>query len=653
MAFILLVFAVAALSACGETEQHVTVHHEAREPKCTRDGNIEYWSCSHCDKLFSDANATAEITDVEIPASHVLVTNKAKAASCTEDGNIEYWHCENCDKLFSDVNGENKVTDVTIPAAHKLEHHAEITPTCTSDGTIEYWDCNVCGLKFSDEGAVKAVNNIHFEGGHKFSGGTCTVCVAKGTPELTYSLEGISYTVTGVTDKTLSSIVIPALHNNIPVTAIADGAFIECTALLSLEIGENIESLGASILSNGYFLPEIINRTESELGDEFLKMGVTFGVEHSYDSIIKNVGGYAFLVIDPAAMLVGYTGNDKDLCFPEEFVWGEDERILLPRTLLASDFENSILIPLINKFEALLENHLSETYPDQNFSFFENGDYEPYDLGCINEAKRNKGVQLYIEDMYNIIRTVQRSDPEAYEELMSIYNALNKIRRSYTCKNPLKYIDNPRYEKDLQQMYAEYPITKEGKAVYVYTNYVLYDTKIEIASYIKDNLPEYTLSLMCEQEAACGLEPYGKSYSVISLVCGGEVNSINMGEAVTQIYENAFARVTGLKTVNIEGEELLIASGAFGNCDYLETVSISSKTLAIQGYAFISCSKLESVYINTETAAIGAYAFRDCTALASVTFANTEGWNFDVTDPEQNAVWLKDTYCSEVWTNVQ
>lgn len=47
----------------GDFAPHNIVHHEAKAPKCTKDGNIEYWQCSACDKLFYDELATGEYTD--------------------------------------------------------------------------------------------------------------------------------------------------------------------------------------------------------------------------------------------------------------------------------------------------------------------------------------------------------------------------------------------------------------------------------------------------------------------------------------------------------------------------------------------------------------------------------------------------------------
>lgn len=59
-----------AFAACEDDEQeHRLTHHAAVAPTCTEAGSVEYWSCSDCDKLFADEDASEEITDVTVPAT--------------------------------------------------------------------------------------------------------------------------------------------------------------------------------------------------------------------------------------------------------------------------------------------------------------------------------------------------------------------------------------------------------------------------------------------------------------------------------------------------------------------------------------------------------------------------------------------------------
>ena len=99
----------------GELANHSLSKTDAKDATCTEDGNIEYWTCSVCHKLFSDENGTNETTfeAVTIKATgHPLTKTDATDATVTETGNKAYWQCTVCDKYFSDADGINEIADL-------------------------------------------------------------------------------------------------------------------------------------------------------------------------------------------------------------------------------------------------------------------------------------------------------------------------------------------------------------------------------------------------------------------------------------------------------------------------------------------------------------------------------------------------------------
>lgn len=89
---------------------------------------------------------------------HKLAETAAKDPTCTANGNIRYWKCSVCGKLFSDASGKNEIEakDTVLPAlGHDLEHVAAKEPTDEEDGNIEYYVCKRegCGKKFADADA--------------------------------------------------------------------------------------------------------------------------------------------------------------------------------------------------------------------------------------------------------------------------------------------------------------------------------------------------------------------------------------------------------------------------------------------------------------------------------------------------------------------
>ena len=188
--------------------ENLTQVAEYKAPTCTEAGNIAYWRCDDCGKLYSDAEGKTEITEADIaipakghsPASgwshddashwHACLngcgtqldkvshdTNGADGA-CSVCGYIEghkhsltrqqytdgcannpvtYYSCSGCSNLFLDENGTQVVTmdDIQKMSAHDLVHHTAVEATCEHAGNIEYWECDSCHKFFTDEGITE------------------------------------------------------------------------------------------------------------------------------------------------------------------------------------------------------------------------------------------------------------------------------------------------------------------------------------------------------------------------------------------------------------------------------------------------------------------------------------------------------------------
>ena len=132
---------------------HSVTKVEAVPKTCEEAGNIEYWVCSKCEKLFSDEAATTEIqqADTVVPASHAFGENskvEAKTPDCIHEGNIAYWVCDDCGKFFADNQGNSELTEAqtVIPATgihaygdpkwtwNEDQTAASATFTCTVEG---------------------------------------------------------------------------------------------------------------------------------------------------------------------------------------------------------------------------------------------------------------------------------------------------------------------------------------------------------------------------------------------------------------------------------------------------------------------------------------------------------------------------------------
>ncbi len=104
---------------------------------------VEYWD----EKNFTRTEFTITVTMLLPEHSHALIKTEAKTASCGAEGNLAYWSCPTCEKLFADELGtvETTLTKVTLK---KLPHTPGdwrvVTPaTATQDG-LRQKECTVC-----------------------------------------------------------------------------------------------------------------------------------------------------------------------------------------------------------------------------------------------------------------------------------------------------------------------------------------------------------------------------------------------------------------------------------------------------------------------------------------------------------------------------
>ena len=237
--------AQAVCTVCGlaygelDSTNHTAIEHVvAKEAKCNTAGNIEYWKCNDCEKFFSDAQCTTEITDKTTVVINPVGTEhenlkkiEAKNSTCKDKGNIEHWYCDACGKRYSDAAATQEITEAQAEKPLSTEHtwgawtypegytcaaggklsrtcsvcgkteektlnpgeHAElmtepaIPPTCTTEGKTAKIYCRKCGNVVQPAEAVPAA-------GHQYSGavatgkgdGThtlaCTVCGKAGDP---------------------------------------------------------------------------------------------------------------------------------------------------------------------------------------------------------------------------------------------------------------------------------------------------------------------------------------------------------------------------------------------------------------------------------------------------------------------------------------
>lgn len=202
---LLLVFVAAVclcfgLAACdngsgedpdGKEHQHNLIEYGSKEPTCTEAGNLRYYFCRSCRKLFLDEACTEEVTESEVvkPAKGHTADSAWKA-----DDTGHFHLCKDCGTKLTETVAE----------------HAFGTQW-TKDKKSHWHECEVCGAKQDEER-------------HSFQNMLCEICNAA-QPEsegLWYELNtsGDGYIVTGLGLCDDTDVLIPSMHDGLPVTEI-------------------------------------------------------------------------------------------------------------------------------------------------------------------------------------------------------------------------------------------------------------------------------------------------------------------------------------------------------------------------------------------------------------------------------------------------
>ena len=158
----------------GELASHTLTKKEAQAPTCTEPGNIAYWICSVCNKLFRDEAGTQVITEGETvdPATD-------------HDWKITYTWSEDNTTCTAKRVCKNDASH-TETATATVTSEPTKAPTCTEMGETTYT------AKFNEDWAkeqTKTVMDIPATG-HHYVNGYCTEC---GHRDPDYRPDPISY----------------------------------------------------------------------------------------------------------------------------------------------------------------------------------------------------------------------------------------------------------------------------------------------------------------------------------------------------------------------------------------------------------------------------------------------------------------------------
>ena len=223
-----------------EAEGHSTVHHAAvPAAKCTETGTIEYWSCSGCDKLFSDENAQNEITDIS--------DNTAGPHDYAFDSFV--WAADGATAKAKYVCRNSAEHTALYDAEMSADAHG---PTCTAAGYTDY-TAAYDGHTETNRVAGDAATDHDYEAtewiwAEDNSGATATL-VCKNDPTHTRELTAVVTHTEDTATEYEGGVIVYTATATIPDTEISftDTKTVETAPLGHTHVyGEWIEEVGAT-----------------------------------------------------------------------------------------------------------------------------------------------------------------------------------------------------------------------------------------------------------------------------------------------------------------------------------------------------------------------------------------------------------------------
>ena len=119
---------------------------ETVEPTCTEHGYTTH-KCSLC-------NSIVKVYKDDVLKPHTLTHHALKDATCTEAGNIEYWQCSVCNKLFSNEAATQEITDAASLEIPAKGHQYNSEGTCTK--------CNAKGPRYTLFDGLDGITDVTF-----------------------------------------------------------------------------------------------------------------------------------------------------------------------------------------------------------------------------------------------------------------------------------------------------------------------------------------------------------------------------------------------------------------------------------------------------------------------------------------------------------
>ena len=491
-----------------------------------------------------------------------------------------------------------------------------------------------------------------------------------GSVGLAYALndDGKSYSITGIGECTDTDIVIPANYKGLPVTTIVAWAFFSCDSLTSVEIGDNVTTIGESAFndcsnlifneygnchylgneSNPYYaLIQVSDMDDSNytiyestniLADAAFSSCFDLKNIEIPDSVTK-IGLKAFYRCDSLTNITVLKNNTVYQSIDGN-LYNKDGNILIQYAIgkTTTEFVIPNGVTTISEWAFYSCDSLESVVISNGVSTI--GEWAFFDCSCLTSIVIPNSVttigRYAFVDCFNLIFN-EYGNCQYLGNESNPYHALIQVRSTedgnYTIHENTNILADAAFSYcwDLTSIDIPNSVTTIGSLAFSDCNslmsVVIGDgvTAISWNAFVRcSSLTNITVSQGNTAYQSIDGNLYTKDGSTLIMYAIGKMETeFVIPNGVSTIGEHAVFEGYNLTSVEIPNSVTIIGASAFYGCSSLTSVAIPDGVITIGNGAFSLCTSLKSVEISDSVTTIGGSAFSSCSSLTSVVIGDS------------------------------
>ena len=411
--------------------------------------------------------------------------------------------------------------------------------------------------------------------------------------EYTLNSDGTGYIVTGIGTCTDTDIVIPSMHEGLPVTSIGDYAFYDCKSLSSVIIPDSVTTIG-----EGVFL------WCDSLSNVTISNNVTAINNNTFSGCISLTS----IIIPDSVTFIGestfaHCTSLKNVTLGNGIISISGWAFQYCELLTNINFPNSL--ESIGRYAFLQCNSLKNISIPNKIKSIEEGSFHWCEsLETITIGSGITSIENYAFLLSDNLSTVYYSgnDSEWKKILIGDQNtSLTSATRYYYSET------TPATDGNYWHYVDGVPTVWESNGE---------DANTLLQGSCGDDI-NWTLYENGHLEILGSGETY--TYDIAPWNDYSElITSVYIEPGITNLFEEMFADCTQLKHIEIPYGVIEIGDAAFAGCSSIKNINLPDSITKIGMGAFAVCTNLEQITLSKNLEFIGTLAFLYCTALTEI-----------------------------------